>query len=778
MINLKKTAGMLLITIFFFCLTLIYLFPLTQGLILLPLDLLISNYSPWYSPGTILLKNSYMQDSIVQLYPWKHLVFQSLQNGIIPFWNPYQNMGMPFMASMKPAVFYPLNILYALGEVNAWNALLFLQIFLSMVFTYLLSRDFKLGILPSILASFAFALNSLMIGVLEFGSEGHVLLWLPLFILCAKRYLERQEGRYLFLLGISVGISIFAGQLQYTAYALALLAGFILLYGYTLKTRIFTYGFLFLSIFLGIGVSAIQLIPSIELFFQSYRGAVKSYEIFARGLIRPHELFRLLSPDFFGSPSTKDLAIGYIETSGYFGIIPLFFSFYAIIFARKNIFVKFFTGAFIITILLSLQGIGQILYILKIPVLTSASGDRIFYLVHFSGAILSGFGLSEFINTENLKRNLKAVCTFTLMFVIVVIMSLLTADEVKVSFSNLRFASVILGAFLLGTFIHTISLRRKEIVLTLFMLFVVGLTYLDLFRLGYRFLTFSNEKFLYPEMDVTKFVREAQRETLARNFGLTEPELATQLNVYTIETYNPLYLFRNAQLLHALLEKPNEKFQINPYFVTGREEKVKHALDFLGVSLFVINKDSNPSIAFFNTSQFQNSFELIYKDDRYAVYKNATANPRFQLYYDTQIVENDEEALRLISQRPFDFTKKLIIEEKLPIALEEGYGSIKLLSSTLNTALFEIKTNKPGLFYISDTYFPGWKVKVNNKEGKIYRANYNFRAVLVPAGESIVEFSYLPTNFQLGIWMSLLSLSVLAILSVLHKRVYNLLLSK
>src|SRR5258708_2997374 len=95
----------------FLFLTLIYLFPLTKGLMLLPLDLLVSNYSPWNLTGQILLKNPYMQDSIIQLYPWKHLVLESLRNGIIPFWNPYQLMGMPFMASMKPMVFYPLNIL-------------------------------------------------------------------------------------------------------------------------------------------------------------------------------------------------------------------------------------------------------------------------------------------------------------------------------------------------------------------------------------------------------------------------------------------------------------------------------------------------------------------------------------------------------------------------------------------------------------------------------------------------------------------------------------------
>lgn len=39
-------------------------------------------------------------------------------------------------------------------------------------------------------------------------------------------------------------------------------------------------------------------------------------------------------------------------------------------------------------------------------------------------------------------------------------------------------------------------------------------------------------------------------------------------------------------------------------------------------------------------------------------------------------------------------------------------------------------------------HYPKWKVKVNGKEEKIYRADYAFRAVVVPQGESIVEFYY------------------------------------
>ena len=202
----------LTIAALFFLLTSIFLYLLKEGLIILPLDLLVSNYGPWYMAGQILIKNPYMQDAILQYYPWHHLVFESLKQGIIPFWNPYQLMGMPFMASMKPMVFYPLNILFVFGEIWKWHASIFLQIFLTMVFVYALARDFTIGRASSILSAISFSLCSLMIGFSEFISDSHAILWIPLFLLFTKRFLDPprrageagKKGLYLFLLGISI----------------------------------------------------------------------------------------------------------------------------------------------------------------------------------------------------------------------------------------------------------------------------------------------------------------------------------------------------------------------------------------------------------------------------------------------------------------------------------------------------------------------------------------------------------------------------------------------
>ena len=53
--------------------------------------------------------------------------------------------------------------------------------------------------------------------------------------------------------------------------------------------------------------------------------------------------------------------------------------------------------------------------------------------------------------------------------------------------------------------------------------------------------------------------------------------------------------------------------------------------------------------------------------------------------------------------------------------------------------------------FLSDTYYPGWIVRVDGKEDTIYRANYAFRAVRVPEGEHEVVFKYEPESVELGL---------------------------
>ncbi len=760
---------LLFVPFLIFCaLSLIFIYPIFQGLILLPLDLLVSNYSPWHFAGTILLKNPFMQDSIMQLFPWRHLTYEALTSGIIPFWNPYQFMGMPFMAAMKPMVFYPLNIFFGLGEVSSWHILLLFQLVGAGFFMYLLVRELTKNTVASILSGISFAYSSLMVGLLEFGSDGNAIIWLPLFLYSAKKFVDTKKGVYLPILGVSIASAIFAGHLQYVGYELIVTSLFILFYGLHDKAKVGTYVRLLLAGVFGFGIGAIQILPSLEMFQYSYRGIADSYQVFAGGLLKPFHLVRLLAPDFFGHPSTRDVLIGYIEQCGYFGIVPLFFALYGAIMNRKNWFIQFFTIVFIAGIVFSLDGVAQILYVLKIPLITSGYGARIFYTALFSGSVLAGFGVSSFItSSEELKKRKWVIGYVLVVFGIFGIFYLFTkvVHAAGPTLTNLKFPIAIMALFTGSFVVYTLSKKiHPKIITACFVLAICGITYFDLFRLGYRFFTFSNNKFLYPDTKVTSFIKDYTKDTLGRVYGLAEPELPTHLGVQSLETYNSFYSMRTAMLLSALDGKESEPLPVNKYLL-NKNENLKHILDLTGTELVVVDKGKNPASEYFLNSRFEKDLTKVYEDEQFDVYKNNTVLPRFGLYYDIRQSVGDVETLHMMKNNTVDMSKILMIDETLPMMIGEGTGAARLTASTINSQEFSVTSDAPSMLYISDSYYPGWTASVNGEKTHIYRANYNFRAVAVPAGDSLVQFQYQPSHWVLTVGVALLSIVLLIVLA-------------
>jgi hypothetical protein len=68
------------------------------------------------------------------------------------------------------------------------------------------------------------------------------------------------------------------------------------------------------------------------------------------------------------------------------------------------------------------------------------------------------------------------------------------------------------------------------------------------------------------------------------------------------------------------------------------------------------------------------------------------------------------------------------------------------------------------LLVLADTYFPGWHATVDEKPAYIYKVNAFFRAVVVPAGEHVVEYKYDPVSLNAGLAVAALSMMALVAL--------------
>jgi uncharacterized membrane protein YfhO len=58
---------------------------------------------------------------------------------------------------------------------------------------------------------------------------------------------------------------------------------------------------------------------------------------------------------------------------------------------------------------------------------------------------------------------------------------------------------------------------------------------------------------------------------------------------------------------------------------------------------------------------------------------------------------------------------------------------------------------------LTDTWFPGWRARVDGRDATLWRADHAFRAVWVPTGRHEVEFRFEPRSLKVGLLVSVLS---------------------
>ncbi|MBI4489665.1 MAG: YfhO family protein [Deltaproteobacteria bacterium] len=93
-------------------------------------------------------------------------------------------------------------------------------------------------------------------------------------------------------------------------------------------------------------------------------------------------------------------------------------------------------------------------------------------------------------------------------------------------------------------------------------------------------------------------------------------------------------------------------------------------------------------------------------------------------------------------------------------------GEAKILSYPNTRMSLDVSLNESGVLVLADSFYPGWKVYVDGVEGKIMRANYFFRGVLLSPGSHQVIFRYEPLSFRYGLIVTLVTLLSLLIFFV------------
>jgi hypothetical protein len=157
------------------------------------------------------VKTFVVRDYGLYSYPVAYYLRESFWRGEWPLWNPYCCCGLPFLAQFNTLALYPPSLFYLLLPLTwALGVFCLLHIFLAGMGMYFLAARWTGSRAGAALAGVVFAFNGLSLNFLMWPSHLATLAWVPWVILLAEQGWA-VGGRKLILAALAAGMEVLAG---------------------------------------------------------------------------------------------------------------------------------------------------------------------------------------------------------------------------------------------------------------------------------------------------------------------------------------------------------------------------------------------------------------------------------------------------------------------------------------------------------------------------------------------------------------------------------------
>ncbi len=695
--------------------------------------------------------------------PWWTFAREAARHGRLPLWDMAQFSGYPFLSNPQVALFYlPAWLAFILpARVGiSWFVLLHLVIAGVGMFAYVRFVSRSEG--GALLAALAFAFSGFMAARIWAGHVGLIAVhsWLPWMLLALAWSARRKSAWAGVLAGLPFALAVLAGHTASLLYVGLVWAAFGLFLIWTGNGWKLTARQMVLAGSAGLALSAVQLLPLLEFLGASSRAAAPSYEFASAFSLPPAHLITLLLPEFFGEPTRAGYwsVPSFDELTYYVGVLPLLGLVLA--WRKPTRLVWFYAALIVIGLLLALGSYGflhPIVYDLFPPFRLARAPARAAFLYVFAASALLGEGIAIWQRRLPAERaQLAQLLRWTLGIGLAAGIAALAATGAVFAAQHptetsgrlwhqlggwgLALLFLLAGGGLLWQYLTT---RRAWALAGL-----AALLLADLWIFGFKLVYLGDTAVSPLWTDAKSIIGDEPTRVLPWGISIFEQNGAGQVGLESVFGYNALEIGANIA------------------FASSVPDPRSAAYDILGAG-YVISEGKLD-----NYGDGERPLQLVGQTDNVWVYRRGRVLPLARLVNQVEVIPDTEQATARVHQPGFDPAATAILAG--PVSCELAGGA------ELGTAVVEEKRNgywrirtdspTPALLVLSETAYPGWQVTIDGERVEWQKAYTAVRAVCVPAGEHLVEWTYAPNTWKIGGLISLAALGVLFVALVKLRR--------
>ena len=767
----------------------------------------------------------FRSDYGVMAYPATHYLRESLRAGELPLWNPLSNCGAPFLAQWGTMCLYPGSLFFvALPMPWALGVFCLLHLWFGGLGARALAERWTGNRFAAAVAGTAFALNGASLACITWPNYCVALGWLPWIVLLTEQA-WREGGRKLVLAALAGTMQMLTGVPELVVMTWGLLGVMLATDLVKRKTEnvsgalLTHYALRFMLLILLItALSAAQLLPFFDLLAHSQRDA--AYRD-ARWPMPPWGWANFLVPLFryFQTPQGFWVQEGQQFLSSYYlGLTPLALALLAVWKARERR-VWLLAGVTLFALVMALGDAGFLYTALKNVLpgsLIARFPVKFVLLAAFTVPMLAAFGVAWLMrgssrrqkapsenaecgmrNAESNQSLLTSAATsdepanataplLRIAFALAALTALIVwlgqqhplqydrwPETRANALARLAWLAAALGAIAVVTGLGARAARERLLATGALLVLLAAdpLTHqpnqtprvsgdlladkwdAHLFKSEAELNSGGSRYFITPEREeLLLFGRHISAEMrhpggLGKTTAEATNQWVWQLDLYQkrVESWSHLNLANDVAKVNGssnLRLREQDALQRRLYPVGGAKAPAAMGLlDFLAVE-----------------NQSRSS------PDRSSVFRKS-ARPLVAAGALTEFLDPTA-TLDALTADEFDPRRFVYLPPEAQGSVPTNAANARVTTRRFaaHEILAEVETDAPTLVTVAQSFYHPWHAFVDGQPVKLWRANYAFQALAVPAGRHTVRLVYVDEKFRLGVGISLAGLAVCAFL--------------